>query len=217
DARCPLPLRRGLHARCRLVQPLRPLHARSVRTPRLHQHHLLGRSGASRRGSAPHERQAVRLPRAVPPLRPAAADRPRLSQELSTWRAKRRPSSPGSTRCSAPREGRPGVGLQGAPVPPSNEEVMAWIERLRSAWASKDLAALRALGEVSGADERAFKKIPAAWSWCAEPGLAPERVSRLQAPDGHPTRLGARARAAGARRSPARCRAYLARAVRRRA
>jgi hypothetical protein len=45
----------------------------------------------------------------------------------------------------------------GGPI--TDEEVDAWVARLRSAWATKDLAALRALGVISASEEKPFKKI----------------------------------------------------------
>ena len=51
--------------------------------------------------------------------------------------------------------GAHGVALVGT-VP--DEEMAAWVERLRRAWATKDVAALRALGEVSASEEKGFKR-----------------------------------------------------------
>ena len=41
---------------------------------------------------------------------------------------------------------------------PSQPEAQAWLNRLRAAWAAKDVAALRQLGELSPSEERQFRK-----------------------------------------------------------
>jgi len=46
----------------------------------------------------------------------------------------------------------------GSPPPITDAEIAQWVDRLRSAWASKDVAALRALGQVSASEEKAFKR-----------------------------------------------------------
>ena len=59
-----LPFRYGMGFMlgARVAEPLRPGHRARLRPPRLHQHHLLGRSRAAGRRRAHDERQAARLP-----------------------------------------------------------------------------------------------------------------------------------------------------------
>jgi serine/threonine protein kinase len=52
----------------------------------------------------------------------------------------------------------PSVVRPGSPPPITDQEMAAWIARLRAAWASKDFAALRALGQVSASEEKSFKR-----------------------------------------------------------
>ncbi len=98
-------------------------------------------------------------PRTVPPV--AAA--PPTTQAPPTLP----PTLPPTTVRPSPTTTRP-------PVPPAtlpgaqphahlggritDEELAVWVERLRSAWATKDLAALRALGVISPSEEKQFKK-----------------------------------------------------------
>jgi serine/threonine-protein kinase len=46
----------------------------------------------------------------------------------------------------------------GSPPPITDAEMAEWVARLRNAWATKDVAALRALGEIKPSEEKAFKR-----------------------------------------------------------
>jgi eukaryotic-like serine/threonine-protein kinase len=68
-------------------------------------------------------------------------------------------TSPPTTLPPAPPTTLPAVRPRAdAGTPISDEEMAAWVERLRRAWATKDVAALRALGEVSASEEKGFKR-----------------------------------------------------------
>ena len=95
-------------------------------------------------------------PRTVPPVTaaPSTTLAPPPPMPPTTVR-----TYPPTTLAPAPPTTLPGAraGLDaGAPI--TDEEMAAWIDRLRSAWATKDVAALRALGEVSASEEKTFKK-----------------------------------------------------------
>jgi serine/threonine protein kinase len=98
---------------------------------------------------------APAAPRTLPPV--AAAPSTTLAP----------PTMPPTTVRPSPTTTRPPVSpttLSGAQPPAdprgqiTDAELEAWVARLRSAWATKDLAALRALGVIEVSDEKPFKK-----------------------------------------------------------
>src|SRR5262245_61615879 len=93
--------------------------------------------------------------RTIPPV---AAMSPTTAPQPTTPPTTLRPSSP-TTLPPAPPTTVPGARARadaGAPI--TDEEMAAWVDRLRRALASKDLTALRALGAISPAEEKPFKK-----------------------------------------------------------
>ncbi len=97
-----------------------------------------------------------RAPTTVPPV---AAVTPTTTRPPPTLPPTTVRTYPPTTLPPAPPTTVPGVRARadaGAPI--SDEEMARWVDRLRNAWASKDLAALRALGEVSPSEEKAFKR-----------------------------------------------------------
>jgi hypothetical protein len=95
-------------------------------------------------------------PRTVPPV--AAAPSTTLAPPTMPPTTVR--PSPTTTRPPVPPTTLPGAQPRADPGEPITDgEIDAWVERLRSAWATKDLAALRTLGVISASEEKPFKKI----------------------------------------------------------
>jgi hypothetical protein len=96
---------------------------------------------------------------APPPTVPPLAAAPATTLAPPTMPPTTLPPSPTTTRPPVPPTTSPGAQPQahlGGRI--TDEELSAWVARLRSAWATKDLAALRALGVISPAEEKQFKK-----------------------------------------------------------
>jgi hypothetical protein len=95
-------------------------------------------------------------PRTVPPVAvvpPTTVAPPPMMAPTTV-----RPYAP-TTLSPAPPTTLPGARARAdAGVPITDEEMAAWVNRLRSAYATKDLAALRALGVISPDEEKPFRK-----------------------------------------------------------
>ncbi len=84
----------------------------------------------------------------------------------TAWPTTTLPTLPPATRATAPPTTLPPP-RAGTPRPPDGltpdllplaDEAEAWVNRLRAAWAAKDLPALRAMREVAPGEEKAFKR-----------------------------------------------------------